>query len=121
MFCRVVYMTQEHEIRAWLGDGWTEQQVEQITAEYRAAEHLVAGDQEESQSLLTAIAQRVDGTLDRAELVEADTAAYVRAAEARRALRAAVRAEVCARDLSEVKAAQTYGVDRMTVRKWMGK
>ena len=113
--------TERHEIRAWLGDDWTDEQTEQITDEYlRLERDLKLGNLEERQALLTAIAQRVDGTLDLTELAEADLRAQLRATETRRALRAAARASVAA-GVSEYDAAEASGVTRMTVRAWMGK
>lgn len=111
--------TQPYEIRAWLGDDWTEEQIEQITDEYLRMER-ETDDPEERQALLTAIAQRVDGALDRVELIEADTTAQIRARQARLAVRSAAIAEISA-GLSESEAARLYGVDRMTIRSWLGK
>lgn len=112
--------TQRHEIRAWLGDDWTDEQVEQIITEYRAVEHLADGHPEEREAILTAIAQRIDGTLDRVELVETDVTARIRANHTRTMLRGALRAEVAA-GMSEHEAARLYGVTRMTIRAWLGK
>lgn len=114
--------TQPYEIQAWLGDGWTDEQIQQITDEYLELERQFELDpaSEDAQALLQAVAQRVDGTLDRNQLVRADTDAQIRARSARRELRAAVRAEVAA-GMSESEAARLYGITRMTVRAWMGK
>lgn len=110
--------TERHEIEAWLGEDWTDTQREQIIAAYLAAEpHTPDAERE---ALLAAIAQRVDGTLDRAALVADDQAAQLAAAQTRLARRAALRADVAA-GMSESEAARVYGVARETVRKWMGK
>lgn len=109
---------QDYEIRAFLGDGWTEDQIQQVADMYRRMEPDTLEDGREH--LLTAIAQHVDGVLDRGELLRADVAAQVRAAQARNAVRNAARVEIAA-GMSESEAARLYGVDRMTVRKWLGK
>ena len=115
-------ITQPYEIRAFLGDDWTERQIEQITTEYLAAERDLGLDEDngEQQALLTAIAQRVDGTLNSDEVVDNHLAALVQAEEAQMARRAAVIAEVRA-GMSESEAARRYKVTRMTVRSWLGK
>lgn len=112
--------TQRHEIEAWLGHdtGWTTEQVDQIVDAYLRAQPDTPDDEREA--LLTAIAQRIDGALDRAQLLRDDTAAQVHAEETRKLLRSAVRADVAA-GMSEYTAAETYGVSRMTIRAWLGK
>lgn len=112
--------TQDHEIVAWLGDGWTDEQVGRIADTYRALADL-ASDDEEREALLVAIAQHIDGTAhDPEQIAEADRVAHARAAEARDATRAAMRVAVHA-GMSESEAARRFGVTRMTVRAWMGK
>lgn len=113
--------TQPHEVAAWLGDGWTDEQVEQVTAEYLAWERGEPdADPALREAVLTAIAQRVDGTLDLPAVARRDLGGQIRAHRARTALRAAVIAAV-AGGMSESEAARQAGVTRMTVRQWIGK
>jgi hypothetical protein len=113
--------TQRYEIEAWLGDDWSPEQTEQIITEYQAWERQHPDvDGEDTQAMLTAIAQRVDGTLDLRELARERLRTELAAVEARRQLRAGVLAEI-AGGMSEVEAARLGGVDRMTVRAWRGK
>lgn len=102
---------QQHELLAWLGDDWTPEQIEKITEDWRAWEsaHPDATD-EDGTAVLTAICQHHDGTLDVPNLTEV-----------RRAAKAAVVVLVTFGGVSESEAARRAGVDRMTVRKWLGK
>lgn len=102
---------QDHELVAWLGDDWTPAQIEKITEDWRTWEsaHPDAED-DEGAAVLTAICQHHDGVLEVPNLTEV-----------RRAARAAVVVLVNFGRVSEVEAARRAGVDRMTVRKWLGK
>lgn len=112
-------ITQEHEIHAWLGEDWTDEQITQITAEYLRLQPLTDDDEEQAE-LLAAVAQRVDGTLDLSGLAQSHLRARLEAATATDLLRAAVRVHVAA-GMTETEAARISGVGRMTVRVWMGK
>lgn len=122
-------MIQQHELEAWLGDDWTPEQIEQIGDDYRAWERDNPDpDSDLAQAVLTAIAQRVDGVLDLAEVSRAELDARRAAAEARTTLRAAVVALDLAGAIgtdpgqtTEKALAEQVGVDRMTIRKWRGK
>src|SRR5690554_661033 len=109
---------QHHELLAWLGDDWTDDQIDQITELYAAAEE--ATPEDEREALLVAICQRVDGTLDRQALIDADQRAQLAAEEARRAVRAGARADIAA-GMSESEVSRIWGVRRGTVRGWIGK
>jgi DNA-directed RNA polymerase specialized sigma24 family protein len=102
---------QDHELIAWLGDDWTPEQQEKITADWREWEssHPDA-DEAEGTAILTAICQHHDGVLEVPNLTEA-----------RRAAQAGVVVLVTVAGVSESEAARRAGVDRMTVRKWLGK
>lgn len=102
---------QDHELLTWLGDGWTPEQIEKITEDWRIweAAHPDVPD-EEGTAILTAICQYHDGTLEVPNLTEA-----------RRAAQAGVVVLVTVGEVSESEAARRAGVDRMTVRKWLGK
>lgn len=113
---------QDYELDAWLGDDWTDLQREMIRADWRDYESSgLAGDEDLDAAVLVAISQHHDGTLDITEVADADRAAQVQAATARRALRAATIVRVRLGGVSEVQAARDAGVDRMPVRKWLGK
>lgn len=114
---------QDHELTAWLGDDWTPEQIDKIAEDFGAWErdHPDASE-EDSTAMLTAISQYHDGTLDIAELADADRRAQAAAAEARRALKAATIVRVRLAGVSEVVAAREAGVDRAkTLRPWLGK
>ena len=109
---------QHHELLAWLGDDWTDDQIAEIIRLYAAAEE--ATPEDEREALLVAICQRVDGTLDRQALVDADQRAQLAAEEARRARRGGLRADIAA-GMSESEAARLWQVSRGTARHWVGK
>lgn len=115
--------TQRHEIDAFLGDGWTAEQTEQIVDEFYAWERDLGddADQDESIAVLSMIAARTDGVLDIDELSAQDATAQHAAAVARRQLKAATVVLVRARVLSESEAERRARVTRMTVRSWLGK
>lgn len=121
-------MTQQHELLAWLGDDWTDEQISAIGDDLAAWEHNNPdADDELREAVLTAIAQRVAGDLDLTALGEADRRAQSQARRTRLAVKAAVLALDAAgligpgRPHSESGLAAQLGVDRMTVRrKWRG-
>jgi hypothetical protein len=102
---------QDHELAAWLGDNWTPKQIEKITQDWRTweATRPDASD-DQGTAVLTAICQHHDGTLEVPDL-----------AQARRAARAGAVVLVMFGGVSESEAARRAGVNRMTVRKWLGK
>jgi hypothetical protein len=103
---------QRHELDAWLGpDGWTDEQRGKIAEDFGTWERQHPdADQDEAAAMLTAIAQHHDGTLKIPNL-----------AEVRREAKAAVVVSVTVGGMSEAEAARAAGVDRMSVRKWLGK
>lgn len=55
-------MTQRYEIEAWLGDGWTSEQVDAITERIERWERVHPdADESERGAAWSAIAQQVDG------------------------------------------------------------
>jgi DNA-directed RNA polymerase specialized sigma24 family protein len=102
---------QRYELDAWLGDDWTDEQRDKIAEDYGTweADNPDAAE-EDATAMLTAIAQYHDKVLTIPNL-----------AEVRREARAAVVVSVTLGGMSEAEAARAAGVDRMTVRKWLGK
>lgn len=102
---------QQYELDAWLGDDWTPEQRNRIAADFRTWESAHPdADDDESGDILTAIAQLHDRTLEVPNLTEA-----------RRAAQAGAVVMVTFGGVSESEAARRAGVDRMTVRSWLGK
>ena len=102
---------QRHELDAWLGDGWTTEQRQAIAEDFGAWESANPNaDQDEGAIMLTAITQHHDGVLT---ILDLD--------RVRREVRAAVIVSVTLGGMSESEAARAAGVDRGTVRKWLGK
>lgn len=103
---------QRYELDAWLGpDGWTDEQRDKIAEDYSAWEAANPdASEDEGEAMLTAIAQHHDRALSIPNL-----------ARVREEARAAVVVSVTLGGMSESEAARAAGVDRMTVRKWLGK
>jgi hypothetical protein len=109
---------QRYELDAWLGDDWTDEQREKIAEDFSAWEdanprlvgRVADGDDEEGIAMLIAISQHHDRSLTIPNLDAV-----------RREARAAVVVSVTLGGMSESEAARAAGVDRMTVRKWLGK
>lgn len=95
-------MAQVHEVEAFLGGNWNEADTAELVSRIDASGS-------EAESDWVAICQQFDGTLD-----------VVNLAEVKAQVRSAVRASVWA-GMPEAEAARAFGVDRMTVRKWVGK
>jgi len=113
---------QQRELEAWLGTDWTPEQIEQIAADFRDWEtENPDASEDESTAMLIAISQHHDGTLDIAELAASDGKAQAAAAEARRSLKAAAIVRYRLGGIKEAPAAREAGMDRMTMRKWLGK
>lgn len=105
-------ITRNPDVMAWLGDAaddMTDEQIVEFHMVWSEAESLFPDDEDEQTELLTsahiAIAHGID--LESARL-------------GREALRWLV-VEAVQRGMSEVEAAQRAGVDRSTVRRWLGK
>lgn len=99
------------EMDAWLGGDWTDEQRDKIAEDFSAWEDdNPDADQDEGAIMLTAIAQHHDG-----ELVILDLG------RVRREVKAAVIVSVTIGGMAEAEAARAAGIDRMTVRKWLGK
>lgn len=102
---------QRHEMDAWLGDDWTDEQRDKIAEDFSDWEDAHPdADEDEGSAVLTAIAQHHDKVLTIPNL-----------ARVREEARAAVVVCVTLGGMSESEAARAAGVDRMTVRKWLGK
>lgn len=102
---------QRYELDAWLGDDWTAEQRDKIAEDFGDWEDANPdASEEEGAAVLAAIAQHHDGALTIPDL-----------ARAREEARAAVVVSVTLGGMSESEAARAAGVDRMTVRKWLGK
>lgn len=99
---------QDYELDAWLGDGWTPEQRNKIAEDWRDYERTKPEDASESEgtAILTAICQLHGNVL---EIPHADT------------VRAAVITSVRYGGMSESEAARRAGIDRGTVRRWLGK
>lgn len=114
---------QRYELEAWLGDDWTTEQIDKIAEDFSDWERQDPdASEDDSTAMLIAISQHHDGSLDIAEIADADRRAQAAAAEARRALKAATIVRVRLAGVSEVAAAREAGVDRAkTLRPWLGK
>lgn len=103
--------TQRYELDARLGDDWNDEQRDKIAEDFGTWETANPGaSEEDSAAMLTAIAQHHDRVLTIPNL-----------GEVRREARAAVVVSVTLGGMTEAEAARAAGVDRMTVRKWLGK
>ncbi|MFI9801945.1 hypothetical protein [Streptomyces sp. NPDC052302] len=118
---------QQFELEAWLGDdhGLDEGQIQELLqhAEEVEAQYPDADDREEAAAALTVAYRLIRGDEGVVEELAADLAA-ARAAEVRAmaALRqTAIMTIPTAGHGAETGFARTAGVDRMTVRKWLGK
>ena len=125
---------QDHELEAFLGEGFTPTQVQTITDRYRTwetSQTLPDTDDDDTvhtwrqtvERTLTAIAADVDGTaVDQLDDLGRERAALrARLADLDTYTRPLVWATVTGGTLSEHEAARVAGVDRMTVRKILGK
>ena len=104
---------QRHELDAWLGDDWTDEQRDKIAEDFSAwgdANPDAEDDTGATAAALTAIARLHEGGLTIPDLNQV-----------RREAKAAVVVSVMFGGMSESEAARLAGVDRMTVRKWLGK
>lgn len=118
--------TQRYEIEAWLGDTlpeWTDEQIETLVRESDAiASRYPSEDQaQEREAALSAAAQYLDGGLLPRDAGDELYRARANAASALAAAREAARMSVLHGGSSEVEAARLAQIDRMTVRKDLGK
>jgi hypothetical protein len=140
MICRVFYMSihdsihkggvhlmaiQRHEIEAWLGPAFEEMTEEQVDRVQREAERIEArypgeGYEMEREAALTAVTQYLLGEASPAGV--GDELATARLGEMQARARAQQVAVMAVQDgMSEAEAARQVGLDRMTVRKALGK
>lgn len=117
--------TKPDDLRPWLGDAWDELTADQLDrlcdeSDRIAVRHPDTDDEHLRQAALSAAVQYVLG-----ETTVTDAGAALRAA--RRALDDAmaaskqVAAMACADGMDETKAAPAAGIDRMTLRRVLGK
>lgn len=118
---------QRYELEAWLGDNQGDLTNEQVTELLVLAEAIEArypdeDDADESQAALTAayrlMVEPAEDVVD--ELAQKLIAARVAQVEALAAIRQAA-IVLTPKDWTEVGFANAAGVDRMAVRKWLGK
>lgn len=113
---------QRHELEAWMGPDWTPEQIDAVEEDYRSWESdNPDASEEDKTAILTAIAQYHDGVLNMPDLARADLDARTAAANARRALKAATIVRHRLACVTESGLAREAGVERMTVRAWLGK
>ncbi|MFF8482291.1 hypothetical protein [Streptomyces antibioticus] len=116
---------QRTELIDWLGDdhGLTEDQVTDLLATADEIEQRCDDDRDEAREALTAAYRLIteDPVTLIAELADRRLAASVAEANALAGLRQAAIVLVGRGDATEAGFARQAGVDRMTVRKWMGK
>ncbi|WP_112469405.1 hypothetical protein [Streptomyces triticisoli] len=116
---------QQYELEAWLGDdhGLNDDQISELLAQADEIEERCDGDQDEMrEELVTAyrlMIEEPDTVV--AELAERRVAASVAEANALAGLRQAATTLIGRGDATEAGFARQAGVDRMTVRKWLGK
>lgn len=119
--------TQRHEIEAWLGDdhGLTDEQIDVLTRTAQAIEEQYPDedDRDDRASALTAAYRLMTEAPE--DLVAELARQRVEARAAERAALVALRQIAVTRitngDATESGFAQQAGVDRMAVRKWLGK
>ncbi|WP_255951534.1 hypothetical protein [Streptomyces odontomachi] len=116
---------QRYELEAWLGDdhGLTDEQINELLQQADEIEERCDGDQDEMrEELVTAYRLAMeDADSVVAELSDKRLAASVAEANALAGLRQAAITLIGRGDATEAGFARQAGVDRMTVRKWLGK
>lgn len=118
--------TQRYEIEAWLGDTlpeWTDEQIDTLVRESDAiaARYPDEDDREEREAALTAAAQCLTGDLLLETAGEDLLRARVDVSRALAATRQVARMAVLYGGTPQAVAAREAGIDRMTVRKDLGK
>ncbi|WP_432137668.1 hypothetical protein [Streptomyces sp. bgisy154] len=118
---------QQYELEAWLGDdhGLTEDQLTELlhTANEIDDQYPDEDDRDDRDAALTAAYRLMVEAPDAltAELAAARTAARAAERKALVALRQVAVTRIANGDATESGFAQQAGVDRMTVRRWLGK
>lgn len=115
---------QRYELDAWLGDdhGLTEEQIHELLDQADEIEERYDGDQDEvREALITAHRILVGDSDVVAELAARRTEARAAEANAVAGLQQAAVMLVSSGAATESGFARQAGVDRMTVRKWLGK
>lgn len=116
---------QIHELEAWLGDdhGLDEDQMDELLRQADEIEDRCDGDEDEMREAFTAAYRLMveDSGSVVAELANKRLAASVAEANALAGLRQAAITLIGRGDENESSFARKGGVDRMTVRKWLGK
>lgn len=116
---------QRYELDAWLGDdhGLTDDQVDNLLAQADDIDSRAGDDQDEAREALTAAYRLMRESADTVVTDLAQRRAAARAAEltALAGLQQAAIVLIERGDATESAFARQAGVDRMTVRKWLGK
>jgi hypothetical protein len=115
---------QLHELEAWLGDdhGLTEGQIEDLLSQVDDMEDRYDGDEDEIREALVAAHRILIGDSDVvAELAERRVQAIVAESSALAGLQQAAIMLIGSGAATEAGFARLANVDRMTVRKWLGK
>ncbi|MET9366125.1 hypothetical protein ABZX93_35215 [Streptomyces sp. NPDC006632] len=116
---------QRHELTAWLGDdhGLTDDQFEELLAQADEIDDRCGGDHEAASEALTAAYRLMIEDADTVTFELAQRRAAARAAEldALAGLQQIAITLIERGDATESGFARQAGVDRMTVRKWLGK
>jgi hypothetical protein len=119
--------TQRHEILAWLGDdhGLTEDQIDELlhTADEIEEQYPGEDDRDDREAALTAAYRLMTEVPENliAELAAERTAARIAERKALVALRRVGVTRIGNGDATEAGFAQQAGIDRMAVRRWLGK
>src|SRR5690606_11626571 len=115
---------QRHELDAWLGTdhGLTAEQIDELLAQADEIEERHDGDQDEMrEALITAHRVLLGDSDEVADLAKRRTDARAAEAQAVAGLRQAAAMLINGGAATESGFARQAGVDRMTVRKWLGK
>ncbi|WP_331764767.1 hypothetical protein [Streptomyces sp. NBC_01238] len=116
---------QRYELEAWLGNdhGLTDDQIDELLVQADEIDTRCGGDPDEAREALTAAYRlmREDTDIVVAELAQSLTAARAAELDALAGLRQAAITLIGSGDATESGFAKQAGIDRMTVRKWLGK
>ncbi|MCT2547367.1 hypothetical protein [Streptomyces atratus] len=116
---------QRYELEAWLGDdhGLTDDQIDELLVQADDIDSRSGDDQDEAREALTAAYRLLREGADAvvADLAQRRAAARAAELDALAGLQQAAITLIGRGDATESGFARQAGVDRMTVRKWLGK